>query len=104
MKKLKPYWDKQTPKKPFEGANYERNQFYHTTAWRNIRESVIRRDKAICQECNTPIHLTKKPAQVDHIIPISQGGSYTDPNNLQTLCDSCHKTKTAKEICNRKQT
>lgn len=33
---------------------------------------------------------------VDHIIPISMGGSVSDVHNLQLLCFRCHKRKTRK--------
>ncbi|MPW17889.1 HNH endonuclease [Paraburkholderia sp. CNPSo 3157] len=35
--------------------------------------------------------------QIDHIVPLEQGGS-NDESNLQPLCtDPCHKLKTAEE-------
>ena len=36
-------------------------------------------------------------AQVDHRVPVSQGGAVWDPSNLQTLCFSCHARKSAEE-------
>ena len=35
--------------------------------------------------------------QIDHIKPLSQGGS-NDPSNLQALCACCHAAKTAWEV------
>jgi 5-methylcytosine-specific restriction endonuclease McrA len=35
---------------------------------------------------------------VDHIKPIALGGDEWDINNLQTLCSSCNKLKTARDI------
>lgn len=37
--------------------------------------------------------------QVDHIIPLSQGGPDT-LENLQVLCSNCHASKTAREVLN----
>jgi len=34
---------------------------------------------------------------VDHITPISEGGHPFDESNLQTLCQDCHREKTARE-------
>jgi len=35
-----------------------------------------------------------KGGVVDHKIEVNKGGHATDPNNLQTLCKSCHGRKT----------
>lgn len=35
--------------------------------------------------------------QVDHIQRINDGGDRFDENNLQGLCDHCHKVKTGRE-------
>ena len=34
---------------------------------------------------------------IDHIVPVANGGS-NDDDNLQLLCASCHKRKTAKDV------
>ena len=36
------------------------------------------------------------PQEVDHIIPLEQGGTH-DETNLQALCKPCHSAKTARE-------
>lgn len=57
-----------------------------TSAWRRIREQVIRRD-GCCQMCGTEERLS-----VDHIVPRVLGG--TDSlDNLQVLCSSCNSSK-----------
>lgn len=33
-------------------------------------------------------------SQVDHIVPIADGGRMYDESNLQSLCTSCHSKKT----------
>jgi 5-methylcytosine-specific restriction protein A len=33
--------------------------------------------------------------EVDHIIPVAKGGSW-EPENLWTLCKTCHTAKTKK--------
>ncbi|MFX0172749.1 MAG: HNH endonuclease [Candidatus Hodarchaeota archaeon] len=36
--------------------------------------------------------------EVDHIIPIAMGGDPFDRENLQTLCEVCHKEKTKEDL------
>ena len=103
MKTLRPFWNKEKPRQSFTNVTQsDHSRFLQSAAWKRIREQVIRRDLNICQACKVAIHITKKPPEIDHIKPVSEGGSYTDFNNLQTLCSRCHKKKTAKEIQLRK--
>lgn len=55
-----------------------------------LRKKIRQRDNHTCQQCGKPGN------EVDHIIPISQGGT-DHPNNLQVLCATCHTTKTRTE-------
>lgn len=48
---------------------------------------VFDRDGYVCKACGTSQGLT-----VDHIFPVSKGGS-NDLDNLQTLCGSCNSRK-----------
>lgn len=41
---------------------------------------------------------------VDHKVAIVNGGDMWDENNLQTLCENCHKKKTRKDLAERKIT
>jgi 5-methylcytosine-specific restriction protein A len=50
----------------------------------------------LCRSCY--LNGIDTPAQVvDHVRPISEGGSKTDSNNLQPLCNSCHNRKSGSE-------
>ena len=54
----------------------------------NVREYVLYRDNHICQACNGKSK--DKILNVHHVTPRADGG--TDrPDNLITLCESCHK-------------
>ena len=51
------------------------------------RERIFKRDGRKCKECGTTKNL-----QIDHIIPIWQGGNNTDENK-QVLCQKCNLDK-----------
>lgn len=55
--------------------------------WRRIKESILRRDKFRCVECEKPCN--RGEADIHHLLPRSAGGS-DEPSNLVTLCDGCH--------------
>jgi len=57
---------------------------------RRLRRFIFRRDPNECAYCGS-----KKELQIDHIIPISRGGT-NDPKNLQILCRKCNQSKGAK--------
>ena len=55
----------------------------------------MQRDKGLCQNCLRHGRVT--PAtEVDHIVPVAQGGT-DDLTNLEAICTSCHREKTARE-------
>lgn len=55
------------------------------------RERIRYRDKGLCQECARQ-GIVKLGTEVDHITPLSRGGTDAD-GNLQLLCRECHKAK-----------
>lgn len=64
-------------------------------AWQQARERIITRDFGLCQPCKT-MGRTTAFKDVDHIISKASGGTDAD-ENLQCICDSCHKAKTQGE-------
>lgn len=71
--------------------------------WAKIRREVIMRDLETCTRCgNRPIPgRIETRLEVDHIIPVSKGGSYLDQSNLVTLCRRCHVRKTTVDNATR---
>lgn len=60
-----------------------------------LREKIKKRDGNTCQQCG--ISVRDEPnllIEIDHIIPISKGGT-TVEDNLQALCWRCNRTKGA---------
>lgn len=61
-----------------------------------LRYSILKRDNYECRICG--LSNRKEPnllLEVDHIIPLSKGGTTTE-SNLQTLCWKCNRRKGAK--------
>ncbi|MGG1483500.1 HNH endonuclease signature motif containing protein [Peribacillus castrilensis] len=69
--------------------------FYSSTRWRRVRAKKMA-NNPLCEICLSNGLLTGAD-MVDHIKPIKQGGALLDMSNLQSLCNSCHRRKTAKE-------
>ena len=64
-------------------------------AWQQLRKRILLRDSGLCQLCLALDKITAA-RDVDHIVPKEEGGT-DDDENLQSLCRSCHKAKTAQE-------
>lgn len=62
--------------------------FYSSAEWLRIRARQLAR-APMCEGCERAA-----AREVDHIRPISEGGSRRDPGNLQSLCKPCHSAKT----------
>ena len=60
--------------------------------WAAVRRAVFERDGWRCCECGRAGRL-----ECDHVIPLERSGDPWDPDNLQTLCRSCHISKTRQE-------
>ena len=60
--------------------------------WAAVRRAVFERDGWRCVECGKAGRL-----ECDHVVPLDRGGDPWDPDNLQTLCRSCHIEKTRRE-------
>jgi len=66
--------------------------------WRKQRGLALKRDRGQCVLCGSNRH-----PQVDHITPVSQGGTH-QLTNLRTLCLDCHRKVTAQQGRGYRQT
>ena len=55
---------------------------------------ILKNQKYRCNICSKRF-CKSRPATMDHIIPLSQGGDFTS-SNVQALCQSCNSSKNAK--------
>lgn len=73
----------------------------------NLRRYIYERDDKTCQLCgentrffkslyDTPFDDMPKAGSVDHIIPLSKGGT-DDPENLRRACRSCNCSRRNRE-------
>lgn len=59
----------------------------------SLRNFIKKRDNYTCQMCGvSTMQQSLLLLEVDHIIPVSKGG-LTTPENLQTLCWKCNRSK-----------
>lgn len=57
-----------------------------------VRKYVLQRNNYQCQSCGQQSYETQ--LNIDHIIPLANGGS-NDISNLQVLCSRCNQKKQA---------
>lgn len=57
-----------------------------------LRFQILQRDGFRCCLCGASTANRQVELEIDHIIPISRGGT-NDPHNLQTLCRPCNLGK-----------
>lgn len=63
-----------------------------------VRRRVAAKNKWRCEACS---EVLSAAFQIDHIIPLSEGGA-DDETNFQVLCPNCHATKTLNEAIERR--
>ncbi len=61
----------------------------------SIRKKVEERAKRLCEYCLSPLEFSSDPFSVEHIYPISKGGT-NDLENLALACQGCNGSKSTK--------
>jgi hypothetical protein len=57
------------------------------------RRELLERDRWLCRYCGSAV--TTETATLDHIVPVSRGGS-DEPENLATACLTCNSIKSGR--------
>lgn len=87
-------WQRANPDK-VAGHNRRRRAIKHKAAGNHTSEDVadlLRKQRSQCIYCNKSL---KSGYHVDHIVPLSKGGSNW-PRNLQLTCSKCNLAKGAR--------
>lgn len=63
---------------------------YDDPAWRAVRLQVLHRDGGMCQ-IRRGDGCTLTATEVDHIVPVADGGQLLDPDNLRAACRWCNR-------------
>lgn len=103
-KREKKSWEKNIKPKSWAKKQYTTDALakeYNNVKWRKLRAIYAKRNP-LCISClgigrYTPMNV------VDHIKPISDGGEMYNWDNLQSLCTSCHQSKTANDMWAKKR-
>lgn len=67
-----------------------------------VRLRQFERDRGCCRKCGRKLYPQDKP-QCDHVKALKLGGENRE-QNLQTLCDWCHKEKTTNDQAQKSKT
>lgn len=71
--------------------------------WRKLKRKADQRDHGCCYQCGADRRDTMAddpeadPFVLDHIVPIFEGGSVADMDNLGLLCPTCDEAKSKAE-------
>lgn len=72
---------------------------HQTRAW-TVQSITEREREPLCRMCKAVGRITEAVC-IDHKVPLADGGSLHDPENLQPLCSACHRKKSAIEARDR---
>ena len=64
------------------------DRLYNTAEWKRLRQAVLERDGYVCMVGGPRCSIAA--STVDHIQPVSQGGSFWSESNLRAACRRCN--------------
>ena len=70
---------------------------YKTKTWQMRRKQAIERDPFCAWTFRDGSRCQRLGEELDHVVPLDQGGKEYDADNLQLLCAEHHRLKTAIE-------
>jgi len=71
--------------------------------WRTLKRRVSARDNGCCYRCGAEQPDREDDPdgehqhELDHVVPISEGGAREDLDNLGLICQECHQAKSKAE-------
>lgn len=72
--------------------NHDNDDFYQGAKWKRLRARILRRDKYMCQNCRR-YGRQREATEVHHIEHLEDNPARAyDPENLISLCHSCHNS------------
>lgn len=91
------------PKKAARRISAEWHGWYNLPIWtKRLRPDQLLREP-FCRECSRHNARTRATV-VDHVTPFrGDWGLFIDPANHESLCETCHNRKTAKEMAEERR-
>jgi 5-methylcytosine-specific restriction protein A len=74
-----------------------RDKRYDSPQWRALRAAQLAKEPCCQGEACAGQGRTTAATVADHVQPVRLGGAFFDASNLQSLCYSCHQSKSASE-------
>lgn len=81
--------------KPKTNESWAYDKRYSSPRWKGYRKTFLKENR-LCVLCKEADKITVATV-VDHIIPVSKGGDFWDPDNHQALCKGCNSRKAHKK-------
>ena len=93
----KPKTNKSDYSRPQRDNRENSSQRGYDGLWQRFRVAYLRQHP-LCVHCERDGRTTLAN-EVHHIKALSQGGERLDPDNVESLCKSCHSKQTGRNKC-----